>query len=41
VPRFAKDMVWPRPIWAEHHDELFLTPEGYRRSIAQIQEALT
>ena len=41
VPRFAKDMVWPRPIWAEPHDELFLTPEGYCRLIAQIQEALT
>ena len=41
VPRFASEKVWPRPIWAEPHDELFLTPEEYRRSIAQIQEALT
>ena len=41
VPRFASEKVWPRPIWAEPHDELFLTPEEYRLSIAQIQEALT
>ena len=41
VPRFASEKVWPRPIWAEPHDELFLTPEEYRRFIAQIQEALT
>jgi diadenosine tetraphosphate (Ap4A) HIT family hydrolase len=41
VPRFAKDMVWPRPIWAEPHDESFPTAEEYRRTIAQIQEALT
>jgi diadenosine tetraphosphate (Ap4A) HIT family hydrolase len=41
VPRFASEKVWPRPIWAEPHDELFLTSEEYRRLIAQIQEALT
>jgi len=41
VPRFASEKSWPRPIWAEPHDELLLTPEEYRRSIAQIQEALT
>jgi diadenosine tetraphosphate (Ap4A) HIT family hydrolase len=41
VPRFASEKVWPRPIWSEPHDELFPTPEEYRLSIAQIQEALT
>jgi diadenosine tetraphosphate (Ap4A) HIT family hydrolase len=41
VPRFASEQVWPRPIWAEAHDERFLTPEEYCRSIARIREALT
>ena len=41
VPRFASEKVWPRPIWAEPHGELFLTPDEYRRRIAQIREALT
>lgn len=41
VPRFTSDQAWPRPIWAEPHDERSLTPEEYRRSIARIQEALT
>ena len=41
VPRFASEKFWPRPIWAEPHDELFLKPAEYRRLIAQIQEALT
>lgn len=41
VPRFTSEKTWPRPIWAEAHDERFLAPEEYRRSIERIREALT
>ena len=41
VPRFTTEPLWPRPIWAEPHDEVLLPPEGYRRSIERIREALT
>jgi diadenosine tetraphosphate (Ap4A) HIT family hydrolase len=41
VPRFLGDPLWPRPIWAESHDELLLTPEEYRQSIASIRMALS
>ncbi len=41
VPRFTSEKTWPRPIWAETHDERFLTPEEYRTSIERIREALT
>jgi len=40
VPRFSSEQLWPRPIWAEPHDERLLAPEEYRRSIARIREAL-
>src|SRR6185369_1261060 len=26
VPRFASEPLWPRPIWAEPHEERFLSP---------------
>ena len=28
VPRFSSDPLWPRPIWAEQHDELLLASDG-------------
>ncbi|MDA8430269.1 MAG: HIT family protein [Geobacteraceae bacterium] len=40
VPRFATDPLWPRPIWAEHHDETLLSPEGYLQRIQLIRQAL-
>lgn len=40
VPRFKRDKLWPRPIWAETHDELLLTAEEYQNSIRLIQGAL-
>jgi diadenosine tetraphosphate (Ap4A) HIT family hydrolase len=40
VPRFATDPLWPRPIWAEHHDEHLLSPEEYRQRILQIRQGL-
>jgi diadenosine tetraphosphate (Ap4A) HIT family hydrolase len=40
VPRFAADPLWPRPIWAEPHAEVFLTPDEYQRRIRLIREAL-
>jgi diadenosine tetraphosphate (Ap4A) HIT family hydrolase len=40
VPRFTDDPLWPRPIWSEPHQEKQLNPQGYRETIARIQEAL-
>lgn len=40
VPRFATEKLWPRPIWAEPHPELSLTPEEYRQRIELIRKAL-
>jgi len=40
VPRFADEPLWPRPIWSEPHDELFLSPSEYAARIAQIRAAL-
>jgi diadenosine tetraphosphate (Ap4A) HIT family hydrolase len=40
VPRFATDPLWPRPIWAESHDEKLLTTEEYRQCILTIRQAL-
>jgi diadenosine tetraphosphate (Ap4A) HIT family hydrolase len=41
VPRFASEPLWPRPIWAEPHAEVFLTPDEYRQRIRLIREALS
>lgn len=41
VPRFASDPLWPRPIWAEPHDEAHLTPDEYLQRIAAIRKALS
>ena len=40
VPRFAAEPLWPRPIWAEPHDELFLSSAEYRHRIEAIRSAL-
>jgi diadenosine tetraphosphate (Ap4A) HIT family hydrolase len=40
VPRFASESLWPRPIWAEAHKELFLSPEEYRQRIENIRSTL-
>ena len=40
VPRFTSESLWPRPIWAEPHDELLLTGDGYRERIDLIRQAL-
>ena len=40
VPRFSSEALWPRPIWAEPHSELLLSPAEYRKRIELIREAL-
>jgi len=40
VPRFTDEPLWPRPIWAEPHDELLLVPDDYKRRIEKIRSAL-
>jgi len=40
VPRFASEPLWPRPIWAEAHDELTLAPEEYKQRIIEIRSQL-
>lgn len=37
VPRFRAESLWPRPIWAEPHQELLLAPEEYRNRINAIR----
>jgi len=41
VPRFASEPLWPRPIWAETHEELTLQAEEYRQRTATIRSALS
>lgn len=40
VPRFSSEALWPRPIWAELHDELLLSPDEYRVRRETIRGAL-
>jgi diadenosine tetraphosphate (Ap4A) HIT family hydrolase len=40
VPRFAGDPLWPRPIWAEPHDEVILSPSEYAGRIDAIRKAI-
>jgi len=40
VPRFRTDRLWPRPIWAEPHDEVVLPPAEYAERIELIRKAL-
>lgn len=41
VPRFSSEQLWPRPIWAEPHEELLLPPDEYRQHIDTIRSHLT
>jgi len=41
VPRFRTDPLWPRPIWAEPHEERILSPAGYAERIGEIRKAIT
>jgi len=40
VPRFSSEALWPRPIWAETHTDLILTPDEYNERIMLIRQAL-
>jgi diadenosine tetraphosphate (Ap4A) HIT family hydrolase len=40
VPRHSCEPLWPRPIWSEPHNDLLLSPEGYRERIELIKRAL-
>lgn len=40
VPRRCDDPLWPRPIWAEPHTDVPLSPERYRERTAAIRQAL-
>lgn len=41
VPRFTSEPLWPRPIWAEPHEERFLLPDEYRSRIETIRSVLS
>lgn len=40
VPRFRTDRLWPRPIWAEPHEEVLLSPAEYAERIELIKKAI-
>jgi diadenosine tetraphosphate (Ap4A) HIT family hydrolase len=40
VPRYRNDRLWPRPIWAEPHEETLLSPAEYAERIEQIRKAI-
>ncbi len=40
VPRFAADPLWPRPIWAEPHDEVILPAAKYAERIDSIRKSI-
>lgn len=40
VPRFDTEPLWPRPIWAEQHDEIMLAADEYERRINEIRRVL-
>ena len=40
VPRFARDLLWPRPIWTEPHEEVILPPAEYAGRIAAVRSNL-
>jgi len=40
IPRLNSDQLWPRPIWAEPHQEQHLSGPDYRLRCEQIRNAL-
>ncbi len=40
VPRFSSEPLWPRPIWAEPHQERHLSGDEYRKRCEQIRAGL-
>jgi diadenosine tetraphosphate (Ap4A) HIT family hydrolase len=40
IPRLNSDPLWPRPIWADPHQERHLATEDYRLRCEQIRNAL-
>lgn len=40
VPRFKVDRLWPRPIWAEPHDEVILSPAESAERVASIKKSI-
>ena len=40
VPRFETDPLWPKPIWAEPHDDVHLSAAEYAERIEKIRERL-
>jgi diadenosine tetraphosphate (Ap4A) HIT family hydrolase len=40
VPRFSSEPLWPRPVWAEQHEERFLSPHEQQQCIETIRRAL-
>ncbi|HIJ86527.1 MAG TPA: HIT family protein [Desulfuromonadales bacterium] len=41
VPRFSSEPLWPRPIWAEQHEERLLLPHEQQQHIETIRRALS
>ena len=41
VPRFSSEPLWPRPIWAQQHEERFLSPTEQKQRIETIRRVLT
>lgn len=40
VPRFSSEPLWPRPIWAETHEEIILQQHQYIELADKIRRAL-
>ena len=41
VPRFSSEPLWPRPIWAEQHEERHLAPHERQQCIETIRRTLS
>ena len=41
VPRFSSETLWPRPIWADSHEELLLSSQEYHLRSEAIRSALS
>ena len=41
VPRFSSEQLWPRPIWAEQHEEHHLAPIEQQQCIETIRRTLS